>query len=206
MLDGQPEPTTLAALVLLSGLHENTLRGHLEALSRAGLVVRERAPAAGRGRPPWLWSATDPAPPSEYAELAVALAASVRATSQSPERAAVAAGHEWGRASVRRRANEADAGAPGADVRGSVLGLLDELGFAPEPGADTDEPVRLTRCPLLEAARRDPDIVCGVHLGLVQGAVTEHGGADAGTTLTPFAEPGACLLHLRIDPAPEGDR
>ena len=56
--------------------------------------------------------------------------------------------------------------------------------------------VRLTRCPLLEAAHKYPDVVCGVHLGLAQGALEEYGAASDGTDLVPFAEPGACRLRL----------
>jgi predicted ArsR family transcriptional regulator len=56
---------------------------------------------------------------------------------------------------------------------------------------------RLTRCPLLEAAHEYPDIVCGVHLGLVRGALEVFGDPDAESEIDPFSEPGACRLHLR---------
>src|SRR5699024_12003747 len=56
---------------------------------------------------------------------------------------------------------------------------------------------RLTRCPLLEAAHEHPDIVCGVHLGLVRGALEVFGDPAAESELEPFSEPGACRLHLR---------
>jgi hypothetical protein len=35
-----------------------------------------------------------------------------------------------------------------------------------------------------------------VHLGLAQGALEEYGAEPAGARLLPFAEPGACRLHL----------
>ena len=50
-LQAQPEPTTLAALAASTGLHENTLRGHLEGLEASGLVQRSPAPPGGGGRP-----------------------------------------------------------------------------------------------------------------------------------------------------------
>ncbi|HJA62039.1 MAG TPA: hypothetical protein H9788_13210, partial [Candidatus Brevibacterium intestinavium] len=56
---------------------------------------------------------------------------------------------------------------------------------------------RLTRCPLLEAAHEHPDIVCGVHLGLVRGALEVFGDPAAESELEPFSEPGACRLHLQ---------
>ena len=80
-------------------------------------------------------------------------------------------------------------------ARREVVSLLDEVGFAPQPDARSST-VRLTRCPLLEAAHKHPDVVCGVHLGLARGALEEYGADPDGTELLPFAEPGACRLHL----------
>jgi predicted ArsR family transcriptional regulator len=64
--------------------------------------------------------------------------------------------------------------------------------------------VKLCRCPLLEAAHEHPEVVCGVHLGVVRGAL-EVLGADPDqtehTTLQPFSEPGACRLDLLASPA-----
>jgi len=200
MLEGQPEPTTLAALTLLCGLHENTVRGHLDALHRDGLVSRERAAPGGRGRPAWLWSAVNPVETSEYAALAAALAGTIRRTSNDPVADAVEAGRDWGRHQTRSRraAGHASTGTrrTAAAARREVVALLDDAGFAPRTDARATR-VALTRCPLLEAARRDTDVVCGVHLGLVQGALDELGVDDDRTRLLPFAEPGACVLHLR---------
>ena len=192
-LQAQPEPTTLAALVSASGLHANTVREHLEALERDGLVTREAATPTGRGRPAWLYEATGGTGQSEYAGLAAALAATLHRTSPDPAADAEVAGAEWGRRLAR------DHGRPARDslaaARREVVALLDEVGFAPEPDA-RHTVVRLTRCPLLEAAHQHPDVVCGVHLGLVRGALEEYGADAAGTELRPFAEPGACLLRL----------
>ncbi|KRC31328.1 hypothetical protein ASE15_18475 [Oerskovia sp. Root22] len=89
-------------------------------------------------------------------------------------------------------------------ARHEVVDLLDRLGFAPRPDDDAAS-VALTRCPLLEAAYRNPEVVCAVHLGLAQGALERLGAPREGTSLLPFAEPGACRLHLRpADGPPEG--
>lgn len=193
-LRDQTEAVTMAALAALSGLHVNTVREHLEALARLGLVHRHASAPNGRGRPAWLYLATGAeGAPSEYAGLAAALAATIHRTSDTPTEDAAEAGEDWG----RRLADERGA-RPVADAttaRGEVVDLLDELGF----GADSDPSntvVRLTRCPLLAAAHQFPDVVCGVHLGLVRGALTAYGADTQGTDLVPFAEPGACLLRL----------
>src|SRR3546814_14317672 len=50
-LRGQPEPTTLAALVRLPGLHTNTARAHPDPLAPDRLVRHERTLPPRRGRP-----------------------------------------------------------------------------------------------------------------------------------------------------------
>lgn len=195
VLDERGEPLSLAALATATGLHINTLRAHLDALAGAGLVRRERAPVAGRGRPAWLYSAVPdelPAGVAEYAGLASALAETIEQTSSAPRRDAVEAGRRWGR---RLAGDRGLGGGRPADARRRTVQLLDDLGFAPRPDARCAV-VRLTRCPLLEAARRHPEIVCGVHLGIVRGAIETQGGDADGTNLFAFSEPGACLLDL----------
>ena len=194
MLRDQTEPVTMAALASLSGLHLNTVREHLEALTRLGLVHRQASLPNGRGRPAWLYLATDAdGAPSEYAGLAAALAATIHRTSDNPTEDAAEAGEDWG----RRLADERGARpcADAATARGEVVNLLDELGF----GAECDPSntvVLLTRCPLLAAAHQYPEVVCGVHLGLVRGALTAYGAEAQDTDLVPFAEPGACVLRM----------
>ncbi|HJR51206.1 MAG TPA: helix-turn-helix domain-containing protein [Gemmatimonadales bacterium] len=199
-LHGQPGPTTLAALARATGLHVNTLREHLEALGEQGLVARHRSTPRGRGRPAWRYETTgadeDPAR-TEYAGLAATLASAIHRTSSRPHEDAVVAGTEWGHELARGRASRPGRGED--RHRRQVVELLDRIGFASETDEDTTI-VRLTRCPLLEAAHRYPDVVCGVHLGIVRGALEEYGADPAGTDLVPFAEPGACLLRLARTP------
>jgi predicted ArsR family transcriptional regulator len=203
-LEELPRPATLAEVAAATGLHPNTVREHAEALIRDGLVRRSRTEPNGRGRPAWRYEPVPAAPDpetTEYVGLAASLAAFISRTSDSPREDAVAAGAEWGHTLARGRAATRSGD---ATARRRVLTLLDELGFAPEDdGADST--VRLTRCPLLETAEQYPDVVCGVHLGLVRGALQEYGADPAGTDLVPFAEPGACLLDLPITAA-DGDR
>lgn len=184
----------MAALATLSGLHVNTVREHLEALARQGLVHRHAAAPHGRGRPAWLYAATDTeGAPSEYAGLAAALAATIHRTSGTPTEDAAEAGSDWGhRLAAEHGARPA---ADSATARQKVVELLDDLGFGAESDSDNTV-VRLTRCPLLATAHQYPDVVCGVHLGLVRGALTAYGANPVGTELVPFAEPGACLLRM----------
>lgn len=196
-LDERAEPISIGALATVTGLHVNTVREHLDVLGDAGLVLRERAPVAGRGRPAWLYSAVPDDEThgeiSEYAGLASALAEVIEQTSSSPRRDAIDAGRRWGR-QLAMSHGPGDGGEP--DARRAVVHLLDVLDFDPRPDA-RHAVVRLTRCPLLEAARRHPEIVCGVHLGIVRGSLEMYGGEAERVDLLAFSEPGACLLDLR---------
>jgi predicted ArsR family transcriptional regulator len=195
-LQASAGPLTLADLTASSGLHANTLREHLEALAARGLVHRVRAAPSGRGRPAWLYEATEPAietTGSEYAGLAATLAAHLHRTSVDPRADAVAAGRTWGH-ELARKAGPPE-GVGDAAARHKVVALLDDVGFCPEAD-ERATTARLTRCPLLETAKEYPDVVCGVHLGIVRGALEEYGADDRHTDLKPFSEPGACRLEL----------
>jgi predicted ArsR family transcriptional regulator len=211
VLIDQPEPCTIGALSALLRQHPNTIREHLDGLSDDRLVVRTRAAAQGRGRPAWLYSATpdigSDQGASDYAGLASALAAHIAGTSRHPRADAIETGRVWGRDLVRSRVGvsvgmgpvpDAARAPSGVAARRVVVALLEELGFAPGPDARAAV-VKLRRCPLLEAAHQYPEVVCGVHLGIVRGALDELGSdpdRTERTVLQSFSEPGACRLDL----------
>lgn len=196
-LRGRVEAVTVTALAPVCGLHANTVREHLDALVDAGLVVRERAPASGRGRPAWRYRARPPQQSAarEYAGLAAVLAGQIARSSADPRTDALAAGEEWGRALV---AGQRPARTPG-EARRRMLTLLDEIGFAPESDAEAYR-ARLPRCPFIEVAREYPGVICNVHAGLVAAGLAALGGEPERAVLHPFAEPGACLLRLDAGP------
>lgn len=202
VLDGMPAPVTLVGLSTATSLHPNTLREHLETLEREGLVHRSRATPTGRGRPPWEYSAVrdgvDPLA-REYAGLAATLAAALRRHSRHPGRDAVVAGRSWG-AELAAGA-KAPAGRGPVARRRAVVALLGRLRFSPQTGSQA-RTVRLTRCPLLTVAEEYPDVVCGIHRGLVEGALDRWGDTTTKVRLVPFAEPGACTLAMTPAPGP----
>jgi len=145
----------------------------------------------------------------EYAALASALAGHIARTSGQPRADAIEAGRSWGRELVRQSqmnteavgdttAPRAAVTSSGVHARREVVNLLDELGFAPSTDARA-RVVKLHRCPLLEAAHQQPEVICGVHLGIARGALEELGNDPVRTenvALQPFSEPGACRLDL----------
>ena len=67
-----------------------------------------------------------------------------------------------------------------------------------EQGAE----VRLGHCPFREVAQRHPDVVCAIHLGLMQGALAELGAPVQATSLEPFVTAQVCVARLdRTQPA-----
>ena len=189
-LDSLPGPATLAELAEASGLHPNTVRFHLEPLLECGAVVRTTEPGRGRGRPAhrYVASGARPGPAAEITGLAIALAGAVRRASDTPAEDARQAGRDWGRRLAEQPARRKD-----------VSSVLDRMGFGPEADEADKGTLRLTRCPLLAAAREAPDVVCGVHQGLVEGLL-HRACADTGVELEPFAEVGACRLRIGDHP------
>lgn len=178
---------TAAAL----GLHPNTIRQHLDALIGLGLVDRSTETTGARGRPAAWYrpSAADPdTSVHAFATLATVLAGQL-ARSAHAERDARAAGVAWG--------HELIAEGDGGDPRRTVLDALARLGFAPDETPADALGIALRRCPLLDAARRHPDVVCRVHLGIVVGMWEKLAAPGRSQPdLIAFAEPGACRLLL----------
>ena len=60
VIETSAEPMTVQMIVEATGLHANTVRGHLDVLLAGDLVSREPAESPGRGRPKWLYRAVTP--------------------------------------------------------------------------------------------------------------------------------------------------
>jgi predicted ArsR family transcriptional regulator len=127
----------------------------------------------------------------------------------------VTAGEAWG----RRLASPAEP----ADPVTTVLGVLRQLGFDPQPASATApdpagapgaarqtrqdqaaEPdrseveVHLRTCPFLELVGKQPDVMCALHAGMIRGVLHAAGAAGGQAVLEPFAAPTACVARLRV--------
>jgi predicted ArsR family transcriptional regulator len=130
--------------------------------------------------------------PRRYELLAGVLVRGLAATRDGSRRAAEL-GRDWGRQLVGAddRAGSADA------ATDRLLGLLDDLGFAPERRTVDDQTqIGLRHCPFLELAEHQREVVCPVHLGLMQGAMERLSDEVTVTSLEPFVEPDLCLTRL----------
>ncbi|MGC9668130.1 helix-turn-helix transcriptional regulator [Planosporangium sp. 12N6] len=192
---------TAAEVTDATGLHPSTVRAHLDQLVESGLLTRSRQSDGSPGRPAWRYHATpraeDETEPAAgagtaYRGLAAALIGHLARVEDNPHTAGVRAGRDWGRALAAPLGRT-------APVDGLVQ-VLDSLGFTPAVAQrdDSDSAVlHLHTCPFLELAETNPDVVCGVHLGVIGGALGALGASTTDTDLEPFAAPGACVVRVR---------
>ncbi len=194
------------------GLHVTTVRFHLDQLLAAGLVVPGGAGSAGpgrRGRPPKRF-AVNPVPRSASRDdLAHRLLAELLADSWTGAALTLPSPEEAGRGWAHRHTRAVPEGTLGPDPAttagqwlgkvGQVVDVLDEWGYAPEvrmvDQGRTAE-VSLSHCPFLELARTHEAVVCGIHRGLLRGAVEGLGETGTVVSLEPFVDPHHCRARL----------
>ncbi|MFC0506605.1 helix-turn-helix transcriptional regulator [Micromonospora costi] len=190
---------TIAEVGERTGLHPSTARTHLDRLVDAGLLVKARASGGQPGRPAWRYRVTaeeGPAP-APYRALAAALLDHLARDGRGDVRAEAArAGREWGH-------HLAAATPPGGNPVDTLLAVLHGLGFNPSlhPTADGSTEIHLSTCPFLELVGRNPDAICGLHVGVVRGALEQAGGPPNGAVLEPFGAPTACVVRLTLPPS-----
>jgi predicted ArsR family transcriptional regulator len=140
-------------------------------------------------------SNADAGQPRSFALLAEMLTGLVASLEGGPP-AAVETGRAWGRHLVDRPAPSQRLSADAALER--LNAVLDGIGFAPaiSDGA-SDLEVRLHHCPFREVAERHTDVVCALHLGLMQGALEELRAPLKAVSLEPFVTPSLCIGRLR---------
>ena len=188
ILRDAPEALTIAEVASRAGVHVNTVRFHLDALTGSGLIEQVRAEPTGPGRPATLVravAAMDRTGPRTYLPLAQLLLDDV-AAGPRPKEHARRAGRRWG-----RRIAEQVYAAHAEPVDG-LMDALGELEFAPERKSSTE--VELHHCPFLELTTPTGGLVCAIHLGLMQGVLE---GTDVRVErLDPFVRPDRCCARL----------
>ena len=181
------------------GVHVNTARFHLDALVAQGTAVRAVEQPSGPGRPRTVYAprpGLDRGGIRSYQLLAQILLSYLSSAGPDAGEAAKQAGRAWGRFLVDRLPPFQQL--TGEEATARLTALLADLGFAPEPGAGTPASgvIRLRHCPFLELAEGYGQLVCRVHLGLMQGALAELRAPVTAAELAPFAAPGACVARL----------
>jgi predicted ArsR family transcriptional regulator len=170
-----PRPVTTSEIAETLDLHPNTVRPHLERMRDVGLLEVETETTGAVGRPQHRYSLASDAPslglePATFRVLArmlLRLAGGARLTAED----AVEAGREQGEVDGIEWQD--------VDCLDALLAELDALGFDPAVVGEADQAtVAFTHCPFRDLAEAEPDLVCGLHRGLVEGFVHVAGAAD----------------------------
>lgn len=205
-----PEGQGVQELAAEVGLHVNTVRFHLERLVAEGVVARRVEERTEPGRPRLTFTAV--AGPGSHGDkrsyrlLASILASFVSGSVPDAAAAAAEAGRTWGhylteRPGPYRRTDDA------ASIT-ELLRILDDIGFVPElVQSEKGRQILLRHCPFLEVAEEHREVVCAVHLGLMQGALAEMRTRVTADRLEPFVEPSLCVATLgeASSPLPRDD-
>ncbi|MCO8270399.1 helix-turn-helix domain-containing protein [Actinoplanes sp. TRM 88003] len=185
-------PLSIGEIARRLGVHVNTARFHLDALTATGQVELVESEPSGPGRPPLMYRAhrgMDPAGPRNYRFLADILTAEL-AEAPDPAAAAAAIGRRWGvRSTVPPPRSMTTAQSVAWLVR-----MLGELGFEPEAGRGE---ISLRNCPFLDVVEPHNRVTCALHLGFMQGAAEQAGAALEVTDLIPFVSPYRCQVNYR---------
>jgi len=189
-----PKPLATAEVAESLGLHPNTVRPHLERMRDVGLLAVEVDASGAVGRPQHLYSLAAESPALGFEPPAFPVLARMLlrlAGSAGLGRAdAVDAGREHGVASAGRHGEIGCLEALGAE--------LTALGFDPESITDGEvTTTAFTRCPFRDLAEADPEVVCGLHRGLVEGFVEARGGADV-IAFRDLSDRAPCQVDVRV--------
>lgn len=181
------------------GLHANTARFHLDGLTDAGLVDRTSEETGHPGRPRAIYRARPGAMQAgrrSYHLLAEILTNYIAEREPQASKTALRAGRAWG--TRLARAAKSPRRVTAASAARQLVSMLDDVGFAPELTTSRgDRQILLHHCPFREAAIEHQEVVCAVHLGLMQGMLGELNAPLAAERLDPFVEPTLCIAHVR---------
>jgi len=186
-----PGPVGVAELTEFVHLNHNAVRQHLAVLKDASLVVEEVEDRSRPGRPRLLYRLHPEAAgrwdtPGAYAWLASMLSDAVRRQ---------LAPRQVGRQDGHRRAAELTGTGEGIDLLETEIA---RRGFRParvERGRKVE--FVLGRCPFADVAGSDPDTVCQLHLGLVEGLAEGLGGLDVEGLVTKDPRRAGCRVTVR---------
>ncbi len=178
------------------GLHVNTVRPHLEKMREAGLLDLEIDANGGVGRPQHRYRLAMQAPSLGLEPAVFPIATRMLL------RMAAAAGLGAAEAIEVGRDQGLGDGSPAASQSACVEAVqsrLAELGFDPT-SVPTDEGVTMAfgHCPFRDLAEANPDLVCGLHQGLVEGLV-EVAATGAASRFRGLVDRNPCQVDVLTD-------
>lgn len=199
-VEAEPGGMTAGQLADKLGLHPTTVRFHLDRLEAAGILTSHLTTVFGVGRPRKVYAVAPTANPRQatYLLRLLELMTESFSSGDTPQQA----GERWAHEHLKFP-SATPSTTPGAWLAkvAMLVDVLQDWGYAPDLST-TDAGRRcriaLGDCPFLDLARANPAVVCGIHEGLLRGALRELGESDAVVSLQPFVGPRLCYAHLNV--------
>jgi predicted ArsR family transcriptional regulator len=192
------QPLSVVDVAALVGVHANTARFHLESLVDAGMATRQAEPSAQPGRRRILYIGTLPNQTHERAQgyrlLAEILTGTIAQRFPEAGERMYEVGFQWGSYLTSRPSPFETLDEEEIDQR--VMDKLDALWFAPELRHTPRTHLVFHNCPFVDSARANPDVVCRLHGGMVNGALAELRSAQRVVELVPLVEPHQCCAWM----------
>lgn len=185
-VDAAAAPMTVEQLADATGLHPNTVRGHLDVLLATGSVGREAAGSNGRGRPRWLYrSAAQDANPFQF----LAQALTVQLARADSVAIAEAAADRWAEAlpELPLAFSPDEAVAEATDA-------LNRLGFN-AIASPVGDAIAVTGCPYADLVDDNP-VICDIHTALVVRLLDQTGQPVSLDSMEVWARRGMCVARL----------
>ncbi len=192
MIEEAGAPLNVEDLTERTGLHANTVRGHLDILLATNVISREPHSTTSRGRPRWLYAMTS-GHTSPYQQLAEVLASEL---SRIGDDTAARVADLWANLlpplHAAQNSDEAVAEAAAA---------LEQLGFSTSVNPSGDA-ITVTDCPYSALVEANP-VICDIHASLVARVFAQIGQPVTLDSMDVWVRPGLCVAHLsRADLAP----
>lgn len=196
----QPDAVGRDAAASAVGVGRPLAAFHLDRLVRAGLLEASYRRASGRtgpgaGRPAKVYQRSNrefnvSLPQREYLRAAQLLVEAVVGTASEGVKEALTSSARTLGGSLARTSGQPRPSRP--PLRDELLALLEAQGY--QPFVDDEGEIRMRNCPFHALSSRQPELICGMNLGLVEGLIDGSGGG-AEATLDP--RPGLCCVALR---------
>ena len=192
-------PVSVREMALRLSLHPNTLRPHLRRLEEAGLVASETSRDATVGRPQVLYTVVerDDAEGRDYRLLADILAGLL--TGRRARDRAQAQAREWGAFLAGRTIPRPGARRAAGPNLAMLQEALAEAGFDPRFRRRSAKSVEISMrdCPFRDLLDEHRELVCAVHLGLLEGILGASRPSLALTSFQPLEDRTTCRLTAR---------
>ncbi|WP_124054419.1 helix-turn-helix domain-containing protein [Arcanobacterium ihumii] len=204
------EPLSIAEIAELQGLHQNSVRESIDALTAAGLVERSKIETSGRGRPAWAYYTTAPetdvVTDAYLTKFVRGMCEMLREYADDPEMKAYDMGKDW--AEELRPHTVAfleDIGIEFLDVSKvddkkllSIIRLLASVaGHDAVLKPHTEATVQMRACPFVDVDGGIDPIMCEMHRGQLERFTSVVSGGRKQLSLSPMFRPGVCEFSLR---------